>query len=54
MGSASHCAITDYNAGRATTLTGTVPIPTTHVPGVGDLHDVFFADRPVLASAAER
>ena len=53
MGSASHCAITDCNAGHATSLTGTVPIPTTHVPEVGDLHDAFFADHPVLASATE-
>ena len=53
MGSASHFAIADCNAGRATSLAGTVPIPTTHVPGVGDLHDAFLANQSALAPSIE-
>ena len=53
MGSASHCAITDCNAGCATSLAGTMPIPTSHVPGVGNLHDAFLANQPALAPAIE-
>ena len=53
MGSVSHCAIADCNAGRATSLACTMQIPTTHVPGVGDLHNAFLADQPALASTIE-
>ena len=53
MGSASHHAIADCNAGCATSLACTVQIPTTHVPGVSDLHNAFLADQPALTSAIE-
>ena len=53
MGSASCHAIADCNAGCAISLACTVQIPTTHVPGVGDLHDAFLADQPALTSAME-
>ena len=53
MGSASHCAITDCNAGRTSSLTGTMSIPTTHVPGVGKLHDALLANQSALVPAIE-
>ena len=48
------CRITaDCSTGHATIQAYTVKVPITHVPNVGDLHDVFLGDQPALASTIE-